>query len=64
MICIEPHGNDFRVKVSDSGFGRYSVRAHDLDEAIQAIRHYFAKPYHPCNAVENCPLCRKGRAQP
>lgn len=57
MISLEHHGNGFLVKVSDPGFGRYSVQARDLAEAIQAIRHYYGKPYH-ASPKAKCPLCR------
>jgi hypothetical protein len=41
VISIERDGNGYKVKVSDPGFGRYTLRAGTPQEAAGAVLHYY-----------------------
>jgi len=61
MICIEADGyGGYKVKVSEPGTGSrgHSVHANNYSEAIQAVGHYYHKPWHE-KPRRNCPFCRR-----
>jgi hypothetical protein len=53
MIKIEHAGPGLKVTVSDPPLGRYSVKARNGYEAMQAVGHY----YNVEHDRERCPMC-------
>lgn len=49
--------NSYKVTIRESGFGRIGpIVGLSLDDALEAVRHYYRSPQHN-EAV--CPICRK-----
>lgn len=58
MISFSNEYRGYKVKVSNPGTGvrGYSFTARDLDEAHQALDHYYGKNHG--EGREDCPTCR------
>jgi hypothetical protein len=53
-FTITPRGTRFRLSTGD---GR-PAEAKNVEEIIEAIRHYWGEPYHR-NKRQSCPFCRQ-----
>lgn len=60
MLTITNHNNGYSMLLSNPGTGTRGsrVQAKDVAEIIEAIEHYYCKPYHR-ESQPTCPLCRK-----
>ncbi len=52
-FTVTQRGNKFHISVGD---GR-PTEATGVEEVIEAIRHYWGKPYHS-STRKSCPFCR------
>ena len=59
MITIERDCNAFKVKVKDSGFGSYRMRANTVQEAALCVIHYFGGDNKHSGENKKCPACRR-----